>query len=402
MNFHIKNIKKFFGLKAIMVITIILILSSGGYWWYAVRSAKEMEYLTQKAVRSDLRSIISATGELNPEETVDVGTQISGTINEVYIDYNSAVKKGDLIAEMDSATQRASVESAKAELNSVKANLSNAMSVLVNAQKNFSRTKILASKDLVAKSDLDDDEKVLLVAKAEVASYSAKVAQYKASLAKAEITLGYTKIYSPIDGVVVSKNVEKGQTVAASYETPSIAEIAKDLKQMQVEIAVDEADVGGVKEGQRAIFTVDAYPKESFEGKVTQVRLSPSTTSDNVVTYTVIAKIPNKEERLLPGMTANVSLIVNERKNVIVVPNSAFRFKPVDLNAEVATQGAPGQGKHNVAEVAAPTVYKLDKKTPVKAEVKKGITDGQNTEIISGISEGDNIITGIAFEKEDK
>ena len=196
MNFHIKNIKKFFGLKAVMAIAIILILSSGGYWWYTVRSAKEMEYLTQKAVRSDLRSIISATGELNPEETVDVGTQISGTINEVYIDYNSVVKKGDLIAEMDSATQKANVESAKAELNSVRANLSNAMSVLVNAQKNYSRTKILASKDLVAKSDLDDDEKVLLVAKAEVASYSAKVAQYKANLAKAEITLVILK-YTP-------------------------------------------------------------------------------------------------------------------------------------------------------------------------------------------------------------
>lgn len=399
MNFHIK---KFLGLKAIMAIAIILILSSGGYWWYRAHSAKEMKYITQQAVRSDLRSIISATGELNPEETVDVGTQISGTINEVYIDYNSSVKKGDLIAEMDSATQKANVESAKAELNSVRANLSNAMSVLVNAQKNYSRTKILASKDLVAKSDLDDDEKALLVAKAEVASYSAKVAQYKANLAKAEITLGYTKIYSPIDGVVVSKNVEKGQTVAASYETPSIAEIAKDLKQMQVEIDVDEADIGGVKEGQTAIFTVDAYPNESFKGKVTQVRFSPTTTDDNVVTYTVIARITNEKGLLLPGMTANVSLVVDERSNVISVPNSAFRFKPVDSDAEATQiQGPPGGGKQNIAEITAPTVYTLNKNKPVEVVVEKGITDGQNTEITSGLNEGDVVITGIAFESED-
>ena len=396
----VDNMKKFLGLKSAIVLVIILAIAGAGYWYMANR-APEIQYKTQKAVKSDLRSVISATGELNPVETVDVGTQISGTIKEVYIDYNSVVKKGDLIAEMDSATQKAGVDSAIAELNSAKADLVNARAVLLNAQKNLSRTKILASKDLVAKSDVDNDEKAWLVAKANVESSLATIARYRASLVKAEITLGYTKIYSPINGVVVSKSVENGQTVAASYQTPSIAEIAKDLKQMQVEIDVDEADVGGVKEGQRVIFTVDAYPKDTFEGKVTQVRLSPATTADNVVTYTVIAKIPNEELRLLPGMTANVSLIVNERENIIVVSNSAFRFKPVEKSAEVVNQGPPGQGKRNIAEVAAPTVYRLDKNTPVKVDVKKGITDGQNTEIISGISEGEEIITGIAFEKED-
>ncbi len=396
------KIKKILGYKVFVAIAIILALGTGGYWLYADYNSKDMKYITQKAVRTDLRSIISATGELNPVETVDVGTQISGTISEVYIDYNSAVKKGDLIAEMDSATQKANVESAKAELYAAKADLSNARSVLVNAQKNFARTKILASKDLVAKSDLDDDEKTLLVAEAQVESYSAKIAQYKASLAKAEITLGYTKIYSPIDGVIVSKNVEKGQTVAASYETPSIAEIAKDLTQMQVEIDVDEADIGGVKEGQTVIFTVDAYPNKSFEGKVTQVRLSPTTTSDNVVTYTVIAKIRNEKGLLLPGMTANVSLIIKERFNVISVPNSAFRFKPMDANAEInQLQGRPG-GKQNIAEITSPAVYILDKNKPVKALVEKGITDGQNTEITSGLKEGDEVITGILFDAEDK
>lgn len=394
-------IKKYFGLKAAIALVIILAAAGGGYW-YMTHRTQEIQYQTKKAVKSDLRSVISATGKLNPVETVDVGTQISGTINEVYIDYNSVVKKGDLIAEMDPSTQIANVQSARAALNSAQANLANAEAVLSNAQKNLARTRILAAKDLVARSDLDNDEKALLVAKAESAAAAANVDQSRADLYKAEITLGYTKIYSPINGVIVSKNVEKGQTVAASYQTPSIAEIAKDLTQMQVEIDVDEADIGGVKEGQSAIFTVDTYPDKSFEGKVSQIRLAPATTSDNVVTYTVIAKVSNKNGVLLPGMTANVSLIVKERENVIVVPNSAFRFKPIDLKANTAMQGSPGGGKLNIAEVAAPAVYKLDKKTPVKVEVKKGITDGQNTEIISGISEGEDIITGIVIEKEDK
>ena len=402
MNMKLGGITKYFNARNVVLVIIVIIVASSGAYWYLRHRTPEIQYQTKKAERSDLRSIISATGELNPVETVDVGTQISGTIEEVYIDYNSAVKKGELIAEMDSSTQMASVQAARAELNSAVADLANARAVLANAQKKLARTRILAAKDLVAKSDLDDDERALLVARADADAAAASVNRCRADLAKAEITLGYTKIYSPINGVVVAKNVERGQTVAASYETPSIAEIAKDLTQMQVEIDVDEADIGGVKEGQRVIFTVDAYPDRSFEASVTQIRLAPATTDDKVVTYTVVAKVSNKDGILLPGMTANVSLIVDERKNVVIVPNSAFRFKPVDESDIKASQEPPRNNKQNIAEITAPAVYKLDKKKPVRVEVRKGITDGRNTEIISGVTEGEDIITGIVLEKEDK
>ena len=207
-----------------------------------------------------------------------------------------------------------------------------------------------------------------------------------------------------MDGVVVAKNVEEGQTVAASYQTPSIAEIARDLTQMQVEVNVDEADIGGVHEGQPATFNVDTYPTLNFEGKVTQVRLSPETT-DNVVTYTVIVKVQNPDGKLLPGMTANVSLILENRDDVLVVPNSAFRFKPSNgqSSGEMGPPGPGGGHKQNVAEVTKPALYTLDKKKkPVKIEVEKGITDGQNTEIISGVEEGERVITGIIVPKEEK
>lgn len=378
------------------IIGAVLLLAAlfGVIYWNYGRSSDEISYRTERAVRSDLRSVIQATGTLDAVETVDVGTQISGTVREIYIDYNSVVKKGQIIAEIDSATQEADVAQAEANLMAARADLMNSEAVLSNAEKSLARTRKLAEKDLIAKADADTEEKTYLTARAQVAASKARISQYDATLRKARINLGYTKIYSPVDGVVVSKNVEKGQTVAASYQTPSIAEIAKDLSQMQVEVNVDEADIGGVREGQKATFTVDAHPNEPFEGKVTQVRFSPTTT-DNVVTYAVIVRVSNDKGLLMPGMTANVSLIVEERQDVIVVPNSAFRFKPADPSANQKQQGPPGMGAQTVAEVKAPAVYVLNKKAPVRIEVKKGISDGQNTEIISGLKEGDEVITGI-------
>ncbi|MBP9975781.1 MAG: efflux RND transporter periplasmic adaptor subunit [Synergistaceae bacterium] len=378
----------------IMAVILVLIVISGGLFWYYSKSAEEIQYKTVRAERSDLRSVIQATGTLDAVETVDVGTQISGTVKEIYIDYNSVVKQGQLIAEIDSATQRTDVAQAEANLQVVQADLMNSEAVLANAEKSLARTRKLAEKDLIAKADVDTDEKTYLTAKAQVAASRARIAQYNATLNKTKINLGYTQIYSPVDGVVVAKNVEKGQTVAASYQTPSIAEIAKDLGQMQVEVNVDEADIGGVKEGQKATFTVDAHPNDPFDGVVTQVRLSPKTT-DNVVTYVVIVKVSNNKGLLMPGMTANVSLIVEERKDVVVVPNSAFRFKPADPSAASGQPGAGMMGKQTIAEVKTPAVYVPAKKAPVRVEVKRGISDGQNTEIISGLSEGDEVITGI-------
>ena len=399
MNFTGKISKKL--KRRIMAVILVLIVISGGLFWYYSKGADEIQYKTARAERSDLRSVIQATGTLDAVETVDVGTQISGTVKEIYIDYNSVVKEGQLIAEIDSATQQADVAQAEANLMAARADLMNSEAVLANAEKSLARTRKLAEKDLIAKADVDTEEKTYLTSKAQVASSRARIAQYQATLNKTKINLGYTRIYSPVDGVVVAKNVEKGQTVAASYQTPSIAEIAKDLSQMQVEVNVDEADIGGVREGQKATFTVDAHPNDPFDGIVTQVRLSPKTT-DNVVTYVVIVKVSNNKELLMPGMTANVSLIVEERKDVVVVPNSAFRFKPSDPSANSGQPGVPRMGGQTIAEVKAPAVYMLDKKAPVRVEVKRGITDGQNTEIISGISEGSEVITGIIVPNGEK
>lgn len=402
MNNKRKNLNR----NIILTLILFSIIALGGYYFFSGKKS-EIQYKTVKVTKTDLRSVIEATGTLDAVETVDVGTQISGTVKNVFIDYNSVVKKGELIAEIDSQTQEADVLQAKANLMSAKADLMNYQAVLDNAKRNFERTEMLSRKDLVAKYEVDADKKALLTAEAQVAAVRARIQQYEASLAKSKIILGYTKIYSPVDGVVIAKNVDSGQTVAASYQTPSIAAIARDLNQMQVEVNVDEADIGGVKEGQKAQFTVDTHPTEVFEGKVTQIRLSP-TTSSNVVTYTVIVKVQNRNGMLMPGMTANVSLIVQEAQGVLVVPNSAFRFKPVDPSAKVDMPMGPGRGaggggrRLNVANNTVPTVYLLEKKAPVRTEVKKGITDGQRTEVLSGLSEGDTVITGIVVSAEGK
>ena len=389
--------------RALKLTAALLAIAAAAVGYYYISSDKaEIQYKTSPVTRGDILSTIQATGTLNPVETVDVGTQISGTIKELYFDYNSRVKQGQLIALMDSDTQAAEVAQYEATLASARADVANAKAELDVAAKNLARTQELARRDLIAKSDVDADTSAWLKAKASLTAAEAKVSQSAAALRKSRINFNYTKIYSPVDGVVVAKNVEEGQTVAASYQTPSIAEIARDLTQMQVEVNVDEADIGGVREGQEATFNVDTYPNEKFAGKVTQIRLSPAT-NDNVVTYTVVVKVSNPDGRLLPGMTANVSLILESRKDVLTVPNSAFRFKPSD-NKEASDRGMPGPGGHRqtVAEATQPAVYRLEKKKPVRVEVEKGITDGQNTEILSGVGEDENVITGIIVPKEGK
>lgn len=390
-------------LRFIAVFIIIAAAAGGGAWWWFNREPV-LQYKSVPVVRTTLQSTIQATGTLNPVETVDVGTQISGKIEQLYFDYNSEVKEGQLIALMDSATQSAAVAQQEAQLAAAKADVLDAEAALEVAERDLRRTEELAKRDLIAKSEIDADRSTWLRAKATLEANKARVMQYEATLDQSKITLGYTRIYSPVDGVVIAKNVEVGQTVAASYETPSIAEIARDLTQMQVEVNVDEADIGGVKEGQLAEFTVDTYPRDTFSGNVSQVRLSPSE-EDNIVTYTVIVKVDNPDGKLLPGMTANVSLIMDKRDGILVVPNSAFRFRPVDTSASVELGPPPGPGGHksNVAAVTAPAVYILDDKNkPVKAEVERGITDGQNTEVVTGLEEGQRVITGVILPREDE
>ncbi len=362
---------------------------------------KEDMYRTARVRKADLRSVISATGTLKATETVDVGTQISGKIVELHVDYNSVVKKGQLIAKMDSSTQTTDMLAAQANYLAAGADLDASLARLEKAEKDYKRSKELAEQDLIAKTEFDSSVSSLKTAQADVAVSKAKINQTRQSLNKAKITLGYTYIYAPVDGVVVAKNVEEGQTVAASYSTPSIVEIARDLTKMQVEIRVDEADIGNVKDGQPAEFTVDSFPERKYFGKVTQIRLSPTTT-DNVVTYTVVADVDNTDLSLLPGMSANVSLILKETKDTLSVPNSAFRFKPIDKSKKSQNmQGGPGmRPKANIAEVAKPSVYVIENGKPVKREVEKGITDGERTEIKNGLKEGERVITGVNLKKE--
>lgn len=389
-----KNMSKI----VIRLVVLLVVLAGAGFgaYKYFGSSKDVIRYKTTEVVRTDLRSVIQATGTTSAVKTVDVGTQISGKITKLYIDYNSVVKKGQLIAEIDSATQVADVSQGTANLASARADLANYQALLVNARKTLNRSLELSRKDLIAKSTVDDDQASYASAAANVAAARAKVAQYAAALQKSQISLNYTKIYSPVDGIVVAKSVDEGQTVAASYQTPSIAQIAQDLRDMQVEVNVDEADIGSVKVGQTAEFTVDTFTNMTFKGKVTQVRLSP-TTSNNVVTYTAVVKFNNDKKLLMPGMTANVSILVQEHKGVLVVPNSAFRFKPVTADQTKDTGGpGPGGPKQTIAAVTKPAVYELDKKQqPVKVEVRKGITDGSSTEVLTGVKEGDRVITGI-------
>ena len=387
--------------KFVTCALIAALVSGGGLWYTENRaSGADVSYRTARVRRGSLRSTIQATGTLSAEETVDVGTQISGTIREIYVDYNDKVTEGQLIAVMDSRTQQADVDMAKANVLSAKADLAKANAKLLRANRDLSRTRQLVKKDLIARSELDADVADQATAKADVLVAQAKVAQYEATLRKQEINLSYTKIYSPVDGVVVAKNVEKGQTVAASYQTPSIAEIARDLKQMQVEVNVDEADIGSVKVGQRAEFTVDAYTDATFTGSVTQVRISPKS-SNSVVSYTVIVKVNNDEEKLMPGMTANVSLIVTEKNDILLVPNAALRFNP-NVNTSVQAQMGPRRRGGNVAAVETPGVYVLMNKKPVKIEVEKGITDGTRTEILSGVEEGTEVLVGFNLQPDKK
>ncbi len=388
-------------LKKIAAFVVLAALAGGGFYWFRGTSEGKsaVSYRTAPVMRGDLRSSIQATGTLAAEETVDVGTQISGTIDDIYVDYNDRVTQGQLIAVMDSRTQQAEVDVAKANVLSAKADLAKAQATLLRAERDLKRTRELIKKDLIAHSELDADVETRATAEADVKAAEAKVAQYEATLRKNEITLGYTQIYSPVDGVVVAKNAERGQTVAASYSTPSIVEIARNLHLMQVEVNVDEADIGSVKVGQRTEFTVDAFPDTTFHGEVTQVRLE-ATTSDNVVSYTVIVKVANDDEKLMPGMTANVTLIVTEKSDILLVPNSALRFRPVTVDS-TATMGPPSR-KGTVAEVETPGVYVLQNKKPVKVEVEKGVTDGERTEIVSGVDEGTQVLVGFNLQADKK
>ena len=306
-------------------------IAAGIAWgvWYGFFRDEGTEYVyrTQPVTRGSISATVSATGSVNPVEMVDVGTQVSGTIKEIYVDYNSRVTKGQLIAMLDTDMLQSRIEEAKAALALAQARTTSAKASVADADRTFKRNKELWGRDLIARSELDAAETKLSLARASLAENNAQVVQAKASLKQAETSLGYARIVSPVDGVVIARKVDVGQTVAASLQTPTLFSIARDLTRMQIEASVDEADIGRIAEGQRAICRFDAWPDATFEGTVTQVRLK-STVVSNVVTYTVIIRVDNSELKLKPSMTANVTIVTEEKKDALKVPAAALRFTP--------------------------------------------------------------------------
>ena len=306
-------------------------IAAGIAWgvWYGFFRDEGTEYVyrTQPVTRGSISATVSATGSVNPVEMVDVGTQVSGTIKEIYVDYNSRVTKGQLVAMLDTDMLQSRIEEAKASLALAQARTTSARASVTDADRTFKRNKELWGRDLIARSELDAAETKLSLARASLAENNAQVVQAKASLKQAETSLGYARIVSPVDGVVIARKVDVGQTVAASLQTPTLFSIARDLTRMQIEASVDEADIGRIAEGQRAICRFDAWPDTTFEGTVTQVRLK-STVVSNVVTYTVIIRVDNSELKLKPSMTANVTIVTEEKKDALKVPAAALRFTP--------------------------------------------------------------------------
>ncbi|WP_405571092.1 efflux RND transporter periplasmic adaptor subunit [Winogradskyella sp. Asnod2-B02-A] len=365
--------------KTIIIVSIIIIvLAAVAYSFIKNDDAIIIEAKTITAKKSDVTTMVTATGTIEPITQVEVGTQVSGVVEKIYVDYNSEVKEGQLIAELDKTNLKASLTQAQAAYD-------NAVSQRGYLQTIFDRQKTLFENQVISRSDYDDALYNLQTAKG-------TVTQRLSDLQSARTNLGYANIYSPIDGVVLSRDIDEGQTVAASYSTPTLFTIAQDLKEMQVEADVDEADIGHVKEGQRVEFTVDAYIGETFNGVVTQVRLDPTVTS-NVVTYTVVIKAENEDLKLKPGLTATISIYTLELNDVLTAEAKAINFKP---QAELL---ATYNKQHNLTESAGTinnsdnTLWVLSNNGAIIPKtVTLGASDGVNIQILSGVNEGEKLV----------
>lgn len=358
--------------KKKLIIAISILAIAGIIVWIFLGNGKKFKvtYETAEVSKNNINTSVTATGTVEPITQVEVGTQVSGIVNKLYVDYNSNVTKGQVIAELDKTNLLN-------ELASKKSNVATAKTEYEYQLKNYTRIKTLHEKTLVSDNDYETAYYTYEKAKN---SYDVS----KNELSKAETNLGYATIFSPIDGVVLSKEVEEGQTVAASFSTPTLFTIAQDLTQMQVVANVDEADIGEVREGQRVSFNVDAFPNDTFEGEVTQVRQEATTTS-NVVTYEVVINAPNPDLKLKPGLTANVTIYTLEKNNVLCVPAKALRFTPDEPLIGPDDVVVDSKGKHKL--------WTRQDKTFTAHDVETGISNGSLTEIVSGIPEGTIVIT---------
>jgi len=383
--------------KILVSVVLAVVLALGGFYLLKNRG-NGVQFKTARVSRGDLRATVTATGTVSAVTTVLVGTQVSGTVKQLLVDYNSPVKKGQLLAQIDPALPEAKVAQSKANLQAAAANVEKAEAALLDADRTLERNRTLFAKNFIARSDLDTADTNRLSAMALLNVAKAQVEQQKAALNQEETTLNYTRILSPVDGTVISRNVDIGQTVAASFQTPTLFSIAQDLTRMQIDTNVDEADIGKIRVGQSVQFTVDAYPDGIFPGRVSEIRNAP-TTVQNVVTYDVVVKVANPELKLKPGMTANVSIITALEKGVLKVPNAALRFKwqPAGAVPDQGSAGATGAGRPQVvrAEAGAKTqgVWILDGKKPRRAPLTLGISDGNETAVLSEeLKEGDAVI----------
>ena len=367
--------------KIWIAVVVIVIVAVAAWAMSGGKKEEDINFKEEKVALKTLQNSVTATGTIEAVTSVTVGTQVSGIVNKLYVDYNSQVKKGQVIAELDKTNLLS-------ELNTAKANLASAQSSLNYQAANMERYKTLYKKGLVS---ADEYENALLTYR----QAKEQVASSKENVQRAQTNLGYATITSPIDGTVISKSVEEGQTVAASFNTPELFTIAKDLTNMQVVANVDEADIGNVKEGDRVTFTVDAYPDDTFGGTVKQVRLE-ATTTNNVVTYEVVISASNADLKLKPGLTANVTIYTQERSGVLAVANKALRFTPTKETVGKNMKIVDSKGKNKV--------WTLNGNTLTAHPVTIGQSDGINTEITKGLKQGDKIVTEIVVnvpEEED-
>ena len=378
--------------KVWILVAIVVVLAVVAFLLSGNKKKEQVQFNTAEVAPANIVNTVSATGTIEPVTSVTVGTQVSGIVSKLYVDYNSVVKKGQVIAELDKSNLISELNSAKASLEQAKASLSSAESSLSYQAANFRRNKALYQKGLISGNDYESARLSYQTAMASVSSARDQVSAAREQVKKAQTNLGYATITSPIDGIVLSKSVEEGQTVAASFSTPTLFTIAKDLTNMQVVADVDEADIGDVKVGERVTFTVDAYPDNTFSGTVKQVR-QEATTTNNVVTYSVVISAPNADLKLKPGLTATVTIYTQENKGVLSVPSKALRFTP-----EKETVG--GMKIKDIAN-AKNKVWTIEGNTVVAHRVNIGMTDGSHTQILSGIRRGAKVITGISSATSD-
>jgi HlyD family secretion protein len=398
------------GLRILLAVVAVALVGGGWYWYRGKSADGEVRYRTAKVARGPITAVVVASGTLNAVSTVQVGSQISGQVKDIYADFNTAVKKDQIIARIDPSTFELRVNQARADLDAADSAVAVARSAqaaaqaevgrvrftLLDSQRDFDRKKMLMDKGFISGAELDKARAALdgtrehlksveagqKVSEAQVRSALAAVRQRQSLLRQAQADLERTIIRAPVDGTVILRNVDAGQTVAASVQAPVLFTIAQDLRDMQVEAAIDEADVGRLRAGLSTSFSVDAFPRRNFSGEIRQIRKSP-TNLHNAVSYTVVISAANPDFALLPGMTANVRVTVDSRPSVLKLPNAALRFRPAGTHDATRGQGSAGR------------VWVLQEGAPVPLDVRLGLTDGSSTEIVSGhLAEGAEVIVG--------